>query len=463
MEEDLDLLSTRDDGETAVVDGRVGNLSVAELRALREEWRQRLRADRKVLVEIARPRSLDGLGAYLAALSLGHAVLLVDGAPPGLASSSREAFRPDVSVNNGAVTWLPWAKARTSDLLLHPALAMVVSTSGSVGAAKAVRLSYDNLSANARSIAEATGIRPEERAATSLPADYAFGLSIINSYLISNGVLALTESPPTSRGFWWQLDQLGASAVGLLPTTCRLLLARGWSPRSHPSLERVLIAGGRLDPPEARVIADLMRSVNGLVNIMYGQAEATARISVLDTTSALTHPGSVGRVVPGGRVEILAEEETPVRDGERGEIVYRGPNVMLGYATARTDLGLGDVHRGRLRTGDLGYLSNGFLYLTGRVDRQVKILGRRIQLDQMEGQLRSALDTEVMVIPLSEEMIAVCHEGGVSVSVTPVVERVAGRWGLPRACLRVREMPLPRLHSGKLDYRGISLQLAGIG
>jgi acyl-CoA synthetase (AMP-forming)/AMP-acid ligase II len=457
--ESLDLLSTRDANETAVLDGRLGELTVARLLTLRDEWRERLRADRKLLVEIARPRSVDGLGAYLAALSLGHAVWLVDGAPPELASASTEAFRPDVAVSNGEVAWMPWSRARTAGSLLHPALAMVVSTSGSVGAAKAVRLSYDNLFSNARAIAEATDIRPGERAATSLPADYAFGLSIINSYLISNGILALTDSPPTSKSFWWQLDQFGASAIGLLPTTCRLLLSRGWNPRDHPSVERVLIAGGRIDPPEVAVITDLMRSVGGRVNIMYGQAEATARISVLDTSSASEHPGSVGHVVPGGTVEIIDGTGRSVPEGDQGEIVYTGPNVMLGYATTRSDLSLGDAHGRRLRTGDLGYLSNGFLYLTGRVDRQVKVLGRRIQLDQLEGELRTVLRTEVMVVPHTDEMVAVCHEGSLPVSLMSEVDRIAGRWGLPRGCLRMREMPLPRLHSGKLDYRGIRVQL----
>jgi acyl-CoA synthetase (AMP-forming)/AMP-acid ligase II len=457
--ERLDLLSTRDADETVVLDGRLGELTVARLRTVRDAWRARLRADRKLLVEIGRPRSVDGLGAYLAALSLGHAVWLVDGTPPQLASASREALLPDLAVRDGALVWTPRSTAASR---LHPALAMVVSTSGSVGAPKAVRLSYDNLSANARAIAEATGIRPGERAATSLPADYAFGLSIINSYLISTGTLALTDSPPTARSFWWQLDRFAATAIGLLPTTCRLLLSRGWSPRDHPSVERVLIAGGRIDPPEVAMITDLMSAVGGRVNIMYGQAEATARISVLDAGSAPEHPGSVGQVVPGGAVEIIDGTGRPLPDGRQGEIVYTGPNVMLGYATTRADLSLDDTHGRRLRTGDLGYLSNGLLHLTGRVDRQVKVLGRRIQLDQLEAELRTVLRTEVVVLPHTDETIAVCHEGGVPMSLMPEVDRIAGRWGLPRGCLRMRAMRLPRLHSGKLDYHGTRAQLDGV-
>ncbi len=459
MNEDLDLLSTRDEREIVVVDGRLGEIPVAELRARRDEWRERLPAGRKLLVEISQPRSIDGLAAYLAALSSGHAVLLVDGAPSRLVSSSRDVFRPDASVHNGAVEWMRRLGAQPAEPGLHPALAMILSTSGSAGAPRAVRLSYDNLLANARAIAEATGIEPGERAATSLPADYAFGLSIINSHLVSNGSLALTDAAPTARSFWWQLDQLKASAVGLLPTTCRMLLSRGWSPRAHPSMGRVLVAGGRIDPTEVSTLIELMRSVGGQVNVMYGQAEATARISVLDMDAAQRHPDSVGRPVPGGRAEVVDGDGGPVPEGDVGEVVYTGPNVMLGYATSRSDLGLGDTHGSRLRTGDLGYLSNGLLYLSGRVDRQTKVLGRRIQLDQLEGELRRALGTEVMAVPYPDETIAVCHESGATASNGSELNQIADRWGLPRGCLRRKEMALPRLYSGKLDYRSVTVQL----
>jgi acyl-CoA synthetase (AMP-forming)/AMP-acid ligase II len=165
------------------------------------------------------------------------------------------------------------------------------------------------------------------------------------------------------------------------------------------------------------------------------------------------HRGRAARAIPGGRLAIHGDGGS-LPDRAAGEIVYTGPNVMLGYATSRQDLALGDTTGGVLHTGDLGYLDQGFLYLTGRSKRIAKVVGLRLSLDDVERLFDHA--GMVTAIDGGEQGILLYTEDD-----PQKVERarypVASELGIPASLLVVRHLrELPRTPTGKIDYRALA-------
>jgi long-chain acyl-CoA synthetase len=457
-----------------------GGLAYGELRRLVDRWRHRLGRSGKALVAVASPRSRSGLIGYLGALGAGHAVVLVEDGGEGLWRWLIEAYRPDLIVadpggaaarhagrhgyrldeGDGGVVpvWSRPPELGRDTRPIHPDLAMLIRTSGSLGRPKTVRLSFANLRANATAIAQALRIRPAARAMTSLPMDFSFGLSIVNSHLAAGASIALTTAPPSSAEFWWNLDQVRGTSVGAVPTTYRVLRSRRWDPRNHPSLHQLLHAGGALEETALLHFADLMARAGGELITMYGLTEATARVAYLPPQLLPEHPGSAGIPIPGGHIQIQRPDGTPAADGDTGEVVYKGPNVMMGYATSRADLSDGDAQHGLLHTGDLGHLDNGFLYLTGRADRQIKIFGRRIAPEQIELSL-AADGITAAATPNGQDHLLIAIQGD-GHNLPAHRQTIAEQLGLPPAALVVVELDeLPRTSNGKIDYAGLRRRL----
>jgi long-chain acyl-CoA synthetase len=429
----------------------------------------------KALVAVDGPRTLTGVVAYLAALRSGHAVVLVENGHADLWSDLIAAYQPEMLVTPPgsdvtrlaermgfrppASTTLPaWRRpnARGAANPIHPDLAMLIRTSGSLGCPKTVRLSFGNLRANAVAIAEALSIRSTDRALASLPLDFSFGLSILNSHLAAGAATGLTSAAPSSEELWWCADQMRATCVGAVPVTYQFWRASRWEPRDHPSLRRLLHAGGALDKTSLLYFARLMGRAGGDLVSMYGQTEATARIAYLSPELLTERLGSVGVAIPGGQVRIQRVDGTAADDGEVGEVVYEGPNVMMGYALARADLGAGDSQAGVLHTGDLGRVRDGFLYLAGRADRQVKVLGRRVDLEQVELLLAGAGVTAAVTADTDERLLVVV-ENAAQRDAAAQCRVIAARLGFPRASLAVVGMrAIPRTPHGKMDYSALN-------
>jgi len=153
-----------------------------------------------------------------------------------------------------------------------------------------------------------------------------------------------------------------------------------------PSLKTLTQAGGRMSPENSREFATECGKKGIRFFTMYGQAEATARMSYLPHQHAVEKAGSIGRAIPGG--EFWLEDEHGVKiqsTGTTGELVYHGKNVCMGYAESYRDLALGDEFGGILKTGDLAYFDeDGYFYISGRKKRFLKIFGHRINLQDIE-------------------------------------------------------------------------------
>ena len=275
----------------------------------------------------------------------------------------------------------------TQDLEVHPDLALLLTTSGSTGSPKLVRLTLRNLAANAESIAQYLQLTPQERPITSLPMSYSYGLSVINSHLQVGATIVFTEDGVLQREFWDAVDQHHCTSFAGVPYTYQMLLQTGLLNKKGSSLRTLTQAGGRLEERYIQQMYDLAMARGWKFMVMYGQTEATARISYVPFERLGGKVGSVGIAIPNGLLSV---------DEHTGELVYRGPNVMLGYAECRDDLAKGDELHGVLRTGDLARQDDdGYFYITGRLKRFLKLFGKRFNLDDVEKILSRRFETSV--------------------------------------------------------------------
>lgn len=333
---------------------------------------------------------------------------------------------------------------------VHPNLALLLTTSGSTGTPKFVRLSYRNLEHNARSIAEYQRISETDRAITTLPFTYSYGLSIINSHLLQGASLSLTEESVLSRAFWNMLKETEATNFGGVPYTYSMLEKLHFDRMDLPSLRFVSQAGGRLGEHLHEAFGIICERKGIEFYVMYGQSEATARMSWLPPAQALSKVGSIGVPIPGGSFELRdAEGNILEGSGVEGELVYRGENVSLGYAENRSDLSKGDENSGILYTGDMAQRDeDGHYYIVGRKKRFLKMFGNRVNLDEME-RLFLSRKYELACVGEDDHMVVFATGGDLD----ELKRLMASETKLYPKAFDMRHIDeLPRTESGKVDY-----------
>jgi len=277
--------------------------------------------------------------------------------------------------------------------ILHDDLALLLTTSGSTGSPKLVRISYENLEANASSIAEYLSIDGHERPITTLPMNYSFGLSIINSHLLKGATILLTSKSLMEKEFWAFLKDEKATSLSGVPYTYEILKKLGFFRMDLPSLKTLTQAGGKLNNELNKEFAEFCQQTNKCFFVMYGQTEATARMSYLPPEYSLSKLGSMGIALPGGEFSLIDEAGSTIKDHDiTGELVYRGKNVSMGYAEYGADLQKEDENHGILFTGDIAKRDrDNFYTIVGRKKRFIKLYGNRVNLDETERILKSIL------------------------------------------------------------------------
>lgn len=363
----------------------------------------------------------------LAALGGGHALLMHD----ERADEILRTYSPGWRVQDDC------AHRTGGSTALHPDLSMLLSTSGTTGSPKLVRLSARAIEANAAAIAQYQGLTTRDRAITTLPLSYCYGLSLLTSHLSVGASLVLTDLSVVDACFWELARSTAVTTIPGVPYTFDLLQQTDFDGRlTLPTLRRVLQAGGRMAPERVRELAHMAQRQAWDFYVMYGQTEATARMAYLPPHLAAEHPECVGVAVEGGELRV-----------ENGEVVYTGPNVMMGYAHGPHDLQRGPELT-ELRTGDLGEITaEGLLRLTGRVTNHAKIFGLRIDLNRVEQMVPGGAALVV------DDILVLAVEEGPSPALRPQIARITG---LPECAIRTLSLRIPRLPSGKVDRQQLA-------
>lgn len=420
------------------------------------------------LIFILCENSLSALIGYVACLSHHIVPLLLDSQP------DRQLLERLIATYHPGWLWRPQADSGPDPAArmmlgryelvatglppfpLHPSLALLVSTSGSTGSPRLVRLSAASIEANAQSIARYLAIDKHERAVVNLPMHYVYGLSIINSHLLRGATLLLTSKTVAQRAFWQFVQRYGGSSLAGVPYTYQMLQRIGFMQMALPTVKTLTQAGGKLSPALHQAFARYARQHHKAFIVMYGAAEATARMAWLPAAESLTKCGSIGQAIPGGRLVLLdAQGRETEACGQTGELVYYGPNVMLGYAQCGADLSKGDELQGRLVTGDIARRDEaGFFSIVGRKSRFAKLFGRRIALDELEMLIRSAFPGAECACLSDDRQLRLFMEPACPAD--EIKRFICQKMRLsPSAIVAQRVTALPRSASGKILYRAL--------
>jgi acyl-CoA synthetase (AMP-forming)/AMP-acid ligase II len=341
----------------------------------------------------------------------------------------------------------------------HPDLCLVLSSSGSTGAAKSIRLSHRNIASNAEAIAAYLGLTPEDRAPTNLPLHYSYGLSVLNSHLQAGGALMLTARTLLDAAFWEAFDRCRCTSFAAVPHVIDMLEKSPFRTADRPHLRYATQAGGKLAPARVAEIARRSASEGWRFFVMYGQTEASPRIAYLPPEKAAENPDCIGIPIPDGTLSLIDEDGVGITGiGQRGELVYSGPNVMMGYATEAADMARG-AEVERLHTGDMAERTEaGFFRIVGRKSRFIKPFGLRVSLDEVDAWLSAHGHGAVAGAGREERLWLLTLPG---TDPAALMTAVAGWLNIPQTAIRaapIAERPLNP--NGKSDGRAVARIIA---
>ncbi|MEK4146252.1 AMP-binding protein [Robertmurraya sp. FSL W8-0741] len=421
----------------------------SELQQDMERLQKKIRASYKQLILILAKNNYEYIVSYLAVLQNKDAVMLVNAdLEESLLQTIIDSYQPayiigDVhhedykSIEAGILR-----RSVAPDYEIFQDVALLLSTSGTTGSLKFVKLSYENIAANAKSISEYLHLQTDDRGLVNLPIHYSYGISIINSHLHVGASILLTNDSIISKEFWKFVENEKATSLAGVPYTYQTLLRIGFQKMELPHLRYFTQAGGRLSEKLISVYAEYASRFAKKFYVMYGQTEAAPRISYVPPEEILNKIGSIGKAIPNGKLTI---------DEETGELIYEGPNVMLGYAKDFNDLARGDELHGKLHTGDIAEVdADGYFYIKGRMKRFIKLFGLRLNLDEIEKQLEKTLRKDVFCVGTDDKLFVVTDVMELKEEIKRLMEDL---YKLHRSAFQVKVVEdIPRLANGKVNY-----------
>ncbi len=336
---------------------------------------------------------------------------------------------------------------------IHLKCKVLLSTSGSTGSPKFVKLSEDNLLQNALSITSYLPINAADVTPLNLPIYYSYGLSVLHSNALRGGTIVCGTSDIIQREFWTECDSLGFTSIAGVPFIYEMLDRIGFRKKTYPTLRYMTQAGGNLNLKTKGNFAVYCEENEIAFFVMYGQTEATARISYVPPEMLQHKLGSIGIPIKNGILEI---------DPDNGEVLYSGPNVFGGYAENPSDLGAWD-DSGQLRTGDVGQMdSDGYFSITGRMKRFVKLYGNRINLDELERYLKNtAGNTAVATNGIEDQWLLISYSG-TEMDEAGLKKQIFESFKIHPTSVRFQRLEeIPLTSNGKVNYTKL-LQTYGI-
>lgn len=436
------------DNKIAIIDGEE-KLSYSDLvsRLEKDDFSKSLPF--KLLVFIKASSDIDTIIAYLSNLAAGNIVHLYDSEDNEIIDSLIGIYNPNLLFKNGKYNIL-----HDKELALHPDTALLLSTSGSTGTPKFVRLSAVNIQSNATSIAKYLKLQSSDKALLQLKLHYSFGISILNSYLLVGGTIVLTDVTVMDDEFGDLINKHKITSFSGVPFTFQSLDKVSFNLADYPTLRQITQAGGKMQKEDVLRWHRIAKNCGIDFFVMYGQTEASPRISYLPPRVLENNPESIGIAVPDGEIYIVDEHKDVINiPGKEGELVYRGPNVMQGYATELKDLNK-ESELKELYTGDIAKFNDAGLFtIVGRNSRFVKLFGVRTNLDDLEKSFKKYV--KEIVCTGDDSKIIVAHLKGDDVS--EAVHEISKKVNIPEVCFQTLPLvTIPTLSNGKVNYKAIN-------
>ena len=284
-------------------------------------------------------------------------------------------------------------KTNYKDYKLSKQIGILLSTSGSTGSKTFVKLSYENIQDNTKNIIKYLNLKNKDVCITTMPFAYSYGLSIINTHLKKNCSIVLTEKSIFEKNFWEKYNQYKVTNLNGVPIFYELIKKLGFEKIINKNLKFLTQAGGKMEKDLTKSLIKFCKNSKLKLIMMYGQTEASPRISYLNPKFLKKKLLSIGKAIPGGKINII-----------NNEIVYYGKNIYGGYSSDKKDL-----HNFKkinlLKTGDIGYKDkDGFIYITGRKKRITKIHGHRFSLDEIENNVFDDLKIKIACVELNNKI-----------------------------------------------------------
>jgi len=420
---------------------------------------------KRTLIFILSENTIGSVAGYIACLQSEIVPLLINcKTEEKLIRNLIETYKPEylwVPERYGAefeyeVVWNQYGynliKTGFNSPILHESLSLLLTTSGSTGSPKLVRHSYRNVVESAKNVGAIFDIKPVDRVMAILPVYYTMGLSVITSHLFAGATVLLFNGNLTDASFWKFLKDQKANNFTGVPFSFEILAKLRFFRMDLPDLKIISQGGGKLSNALFTDFAAYADKTGKKFIATYGQTEGTARMAYLPPEFAAIKTGSIGKAIPNGFLNLIGENGREITEpGIEGELVYRGPNVTMGYAVSDKDLQKGDERNGVLYTGDIAKMDDdGFFYISGRTSRFLKLYGMRISLDELEQLISDEFLMETMCTGNDEKMNIYITKSDISDEVMAYVIR---KTGLNHQSFEVNfKASLPRNEAGKIIY-----------
>jgi len=418
----------------------------------------------KQLILIKASINVETIIGYLSFLRSNHAFIMLDSSVDSVFTKNIiETYKPNliweevITDDSYLVEYQNYGLKinNTENLKLHPNLSLMLSTSGTTGSPKMVKLTKANLYENCMSIVQYLNINETHRSITNLPLYYSYGLSILNTHLEQGSSIVVTDTSIMSKDFWKIFNKFEVTSLNGVPYNYEIFRRIGLMQMELPSLKYMTQAGGKLNNKLVVEYATWAKENDIDFCVMYGQTEATARMSYLPVEKTLEKSNSIGIAIPNGKFKIkdLSNDSFLDEIEKDGELVYEGENVMMGYATCLADLSKDDELKNLLYTGDIARKDkDGYLYITGRLKRFIKIHGNRVGLDEIEHYLKS-LDFEILCTGIDNKlMIASLDES----KIEEIKQTVIKKYSFHHTVVKVKYIAdYPVTSAGKIQYQDL--------
>ena len=332
---------------------------------------------------------------------------------------------------------------------INKKLAILLSTSGSLKNSKFVKLSYENIFSNCASISKYLKLNLSDKGISTLPLHYSYGLSVLHTHIFYDRPFFCNNYSIIQKKFWEMIKDFKITNLSFVPYNYEILKKIGIENFDFPSIKFLTVAGGKLSKELTLNICKILKKKKINFFSMYGQTEASPRISFIELKKLLKKPTSCGKSIPGGEIKIEKEKNSYF-----GEIIYYGRNIFKGYATNRSSCEKLSNYK-KLNTGDIGYKDKeGDLFILGRKKRNIKIFGVRVNLDSLEDLFKN------------EKLNVICHNKNDQLYIFYSKKNIDNEKMLKilRKNINLKENDIkmiylkkfPRLVNNKIDYKALN-------